>query len=316
MSEPALQTRALFQRRFLSDDPGLFKLLGDPYRPLEPECKVVQFDHPLTPEQLQRAGELVAQRPDVQLYVYARASRDLDFLRSFPSLRRLHLALYGLDDIAGFAHVAGGLEELTFGSTRRTFSLRFLGGMPRLRSLHLDGHKKDLPVISGLGNLTDLGLSGLTLPDLSVLLPLTALRRLSIFLGGTTNLALLPRLASLEEFWLMRITRLSDLGVLGDLVGLRKLRLDWLRNVTSLPSFARLVRLEDVTLDTMKGLTDLAPVAAAPVLRKLSVFALPQLTAESFRCLLGHPRLEELRADTGRKRVKAEVKCLFAGIAR
>jgi internalin A len=316
MSEPASETAAPLKRRFLFTDPGLIERLGDPFRPLEPDCNVVQFDQPLSPAHLQRAGELIAHRPDVQLYVYQSASRDLDFLRYFPSLRRLHVALYELEDITGFSHVAEGLDDLTFGETKRTFSLRFLGAMPHLKSLFLVRHKKDLPVVSGLGSLTNLGLSGITLPDLSVLLPLDALRGLSIFLGGTTNLALLPRLESLEELSLMRITRLSDLGVLGNLVGLTKLHLDWMRNVTSLPSLARLVRLEDVTLDTMKGLTDLSAVAAAPALRKLSVAGMPQLTAKSFRCLLGHPHLAELWAQTGRSRVDEEVERMFAGIAR
>jgi hypothetical protein len=36
-------------------------------------------------------------------------------LRHFAGLRRLHLSLYELDDIAGFAQVADGLEELNFG---------------------------------------------------------------------------------------------------------------------------------------------------------------------------------------------------------
>ena len=54
--------------------------------------------------------------------------------------------------------------------------------------------------------------------------------------------------------------------MLWDLVGLRKLELVWMRNVTALPSLARLARLEDVRLETMKGLTDLSAVAAAPAL--------------------------------------------------
>ena len=33
---------------------------GDPFRPLEPECSVIQFDQPLTPEEMRRAGDLVA----------------------------------------------------------------------------------------------------------------------------------------------------------------------------------------------------------------------------------------------------------------
>lgn len=272
-----------FERRFLSTDPGMVAHFGDPFRPLEPECKVVQFERPLTPDQLRRAGELVADRPDVQLYVYLQASRDLDFLRYFPTLRRLQVALYSLDDITGLGHVAGTLEQLNFGATKRPFSLRFLETMPRLTDLFLIRHKKDLSVISRLTGLTRLGLSGITLPDLSLLLPLTALRDLMIFLGGTTNLGLLPRLPALEDLHLMRITKLSDLGVLGDLVGLRKLELVWMRNVTALPSLARLARLEDVRFETMKGLTDLSAVAAAPALRRLAIHDTPQLTADDFR---------------------------------
>jgi hypothetical protein len=304
------------KRRFISTDPAMTERFGDPFRPLEPDCTVVQFDQPLTPTQLRDVADLFTGRPDVELYVYGRASRDLDFLGYFRTLGRLHIALYELEDVAGLSQVAAGLIALIFGQTKRTFSLQFLATMARLESLFLVRHKKDLSVVSSLRGLTKLGLSGITLPDLSLLLPLTALRELAIFLGGTTNLSLLPRLPSLEDVWLMRITKLSDLGVLGELVGLRKLRLDWLRNVTTLPSFVGLTRLEDVTLDTMKGLTDLSPVAAAPALRRLSIATMPQLSAESFRCLVGHPRLDELWVGTGKRKVNEAVKSMFGDIAR
>ena len=303
-------------RRFLSADPSMVRVFGDPFRPLEPECRVVQFDQPLTPAQQQRAGELMRGRGDVELYVYGRASRDLDFLGHFRDLRRLHVALYELEDIAGLAHVRGSLEGFTFGSTKRKFSLRGLEGLGRLDTLFLVGHRTDFDAVSGLTGLRSLGLSGITLPDLAPLLPLAGLRSLSIFLGGTKNLQLLPRFVELEQLSLMRITKLADLSVLGELTTLRRLRLDWMRNVASLPSLARLERLESVELSTMKGLTDLAPIAAAPNLRRLAIDAMPQLTAESFRCLVGHPRLAELWAYTGKSRVNEAVKRLFPGIAR
>jgi hypothetical protein len=303
-------------RRFLSLDPGMIERFGDPFRPLEPECTVIQFSQPLTAVQLQQAGNLVRERPDVQLYVYGEASRDLDFLRYFPTLRRLQVNLYELEDSAGFAYVAPQLEALTFGQTKTTFSLGFLSRMTRLQELFLVRHKKDLSVIGGLSALSDLGLSGVTLPDLALLMPLTRLHKLRVFLGGTTDLGLLARLPALEDLFLMRITGLSDLGVLGELTALTQLRLDWMRNVTSLPSFAPLARLEDVTLDTMKGLTDLSPVAAAPQLRRLTVTSMPQLTVENFHCFQGHPRLGELWAYTGRSRVNDAVKGMFPGIAR
>lgn len=316
MSEPAPTIGMLPSRRFLSANPAMVERFGDPFRPLEPECKVIQFDQPLTPAQLQQAANLIVERPDVQLYVYGDASLDLNFLQYFSMLRRLHIALYKLADVAGFTFVLRSLEELTFGETKQTFSLGFLALMPRLKKLFLVKHKRDLSVVGTLIELTGLGLSGITLPDLSVLLPLTALRDLSIVLGSTTNLAMLPRLAALENLFLMRVTKLSDLAVLGDLQQLTTLRLDWMRNVILLPSLDGLARLQEVTLDTMKGLTDLSPVAAAPALRHLSVAAMPQLSAESFRCFLHHRSLQELWAYTGKSRVNDAVKRMFPGIAR
>jgi hypothetical protein len=316
VAEPTPPHAAKAQRRFLDTDPRMIETFGDPFRPLEPECTVVQFNRPLTQAQLAKAGELMRGRPDVELYVYDPAGTDLDFLKFFPALRRLHLSLYRLEDIAGFAHLDGSLEELVFAATRKGFSLGFLDRFPRLSKLFLQRHRKDLRAVERLAGLTSLGLSGLTLPDLSLALPLTGLRSLSILLGGTTNLALLPRLPALESLFLMRITKLADVSVLGELANLKTLRLDWMRNVTSLPSFAGLARLESVTLDTMKGVADLAPVAAAPALRRPAVTSMPQLGIDAFRCLLGHASLAELWAYTGRQRVNDAVKAMFPGIAR
>jgi hypothetical protein len=174
---------------------------GDPLRPLEPSCTVVQFSQPLTPEQLRRAGELVSSRPDVELYVYDGAARDLEFLKYFENVSHLHVALYALEDIAGFSHLKGGLEALTFGSTKKGFSLAFLHSMPRLKKLFLVRHKKDLKAIHALQELADLGLSGITLPDLNLLQPLMRLRKVAILLGATTNLAALARLPELEDLF-------------------------------------------------------------------------------------------------------------------
>lgn len=302
-------------RRFLTNDPGVIDRFGDPFQPLESDCRVIQFNEPLTEAQLERAGRLIDDRPDVELYVYGRAWRDLSFLQYFKGLKRFHLALYEIDDITGFADVPG-LTALTFGETRKKFSLRFVEAWPHLKRLFLVKSKTDLHCIHRLVELEGLGLSGFTLPDLSLLLPLTRLRKLQLFLGGTRNLAALAQLPALEDLWLMRITRLADLGVLANIAGLKTLRLDWMHNVTSLPSLHRNERLEDVTIETMKGLADLSPIAAAPALRRLVVAEMPQLTGESFRCFIGHPRLEELWADTGRLKLNAQVREMLPLVAR
>lgn len=304
------------RRRILSTDRAMIDRFGDPFRPLEPDCRVLQFGQPLTAPQLKRAGRLIAERPDVELYVYGRASHDLDFLQYFKTLHRLHVSLYELDDIAGFSELPSDFKELTFGGTKKNFSLRFLEAMPHLKRLFLVRHRKDLPCIQDLKDLEDLGFSGITLPDLSVLLPLVKLRILNLFLGGTTNLGMLTQLPSLENLWLMRITKLFDLGVLADLIGLKKLRLVWMRNVTSIPSLHKLRGLDEVKLETMKGLNDLSSLATAPVLRRVFISNMPQLTADSFRCFVGHPHLEELWAYTGKKKVRAQIKQMFPNIAR
>ncbi|MGE5270226.1 MAG: hypothetical protein ACM3JG_11200 [Thiohalocapsa sp.] len=301
-------------RRFLTEDR---RDADDEVRfaPLDPECKVVQFARPLTPAECEKAAAIMRGRPDVELYAYRDPSRNLDFLRHFRELRRLNVQLYELDDISGLAQVPG-LTALTFGNTRRRFSLRFLDQLPDLERLFLVGHRDGIAAVQKLSKLTSLGLSRITLPDLQVLQPLVALREVSVLLGGTRNLDGLASLPNLQRLFLMRITRLADLAVLVKLEALRSLRLDWMRNVVSLPSFAPLSRLEHVRLDTMKGLTDLAPIAAAPALRRLGVVAMPQLTADSFHPFVGHPTLAELHVATGRKSVNEEVRRMFAGIAR
>jgi hypothetical protein len=317
MTEPAPPSpKRSLGRRMLHTDAKSVAYFGDPFRPLEPECRVVQFSQTLTPEQLAQAGALVADRPDVELYVYGRAARDLDFLHHFPTIRDLHVALWELEDIGGVDAVMPQLTRLNFGRTKKKFSLRFLGAGKQLDRLFLVGHKKDLDVVGTLHQLDQLGLSGITLENLSILLPLSRLRSFSLFLGSTQDLGLLPRIGALEELWLMRITSLSNLDVLKDIRTLTKLTLDWMRNITQLPSFAPLTRLTNVRLDTMKGLQSLEAVAAAPALKRLSIADMPQLKPEDFICLQGHPTLEELWAFPGRKTVNAAVRAMFPGIAR
>jgi len=295
----------------------------DSFEPLGPECGLVTVGQPLdSPEYLKRLASLLHDRPDVTLRVHTKASRDLEFLEYFPGLRRLSVDLWDLDDIAGLSHLQGGLELLHFGKTKKRFSLRFLDTMPALETLSLVGHSKDFATVGGLSRLTSFALRGITLPDLSALTPLTGLTHFSLLLGGTTKLTQLAALPRLEALSLMRVTRLDDLSILAELPSLRTLSLDWMRNITSLPSLAPLTHLEEVNLETMTGLTEIAAVAAAPALRRLTIAGMPQLDAEAFRCLVGHPCLTELVLHPSlggvnlKKPVLAAVKQLLPDVVR
>jgi hypothetical protein len=290
--------------------------LGDPFRPLEPECRVVQFGQPLSDDELRRAGEIIAGRPDVVLRIFQPAAADLKFLRHFPALARLQLEVFELESLEGLDEVASTLEMFFFGKTRKRFSLAFLKAMPRLKDLHLGGHTKDLATLGELEGLTAVSLRGITLTDLSLLLPLRGLSDLSLRLGSTHDLGLLPRFERLERLDLMRLAGLADLSMLSGLKGLEFLTLDWLRNVTTLPSLAPLKRLRYVALETMKGLTSLEPIAAASALEYLKVVGAPQLKPEHFACLVGHPSLKTLDAAPSGWKAYHEIKRMLPGVAR
>lgn len=290
-------------------------LNGEAFRPLGPECHTVQFNQPHDDVEMQAIASLFVGRPDVTLYVYG-GVRDLEFLRFFPMLRSLQLAVWDIADISGYRHLSGDFRSLIFPATKQRFSLRFLERLTGLRDLFLQGQTKDFAVVSTLTRLEGLGLHGARLSDLAPLLPLRGLRTLRLGFGKTCDLALLPRFETLETFALMRIAQLADVDVLADATSLKAIDLDWLGRVTRLPDLSRLTRLEEVRLDTMKGLTDIAGAAAAPALRTLTVGATPGLGPESFRPFVGHPALRELSAYVGRSRDNEAIAQMFPGIAQ
>jgi hypothetical protein len=287
----------------------------DAFRPLEPTIRTIVIGRLLSEEHWKQAGQLVAGRPDIHLRLCPGFSPDLKFLRHFPGLRSLCVAIYGLESLEGLEHVAGTLESFDFEATRKVFALDFLDDMPELTELNLERGKKGVERLGRLARLEALGLRGLTPHSLENLLPLQNLRALSLAMGGPCDLSLLKAFPRLEELTLLRIAGLSDLSVLSETPGLRKLILYWLKNVMALPSLAMLSHLEEVDLETMKGLTSLASIATAPALQEFQIVTTPQLHAEHFACFAGHPSLRRLMAYPGGKKVNDEIKRMFPGIA-
>jgi internalin A len=161
----------------------------------------------------------------------------------------------------------------------------------RLRVLGLHGPVRHVETLAGLDGLEALSLRSVTLPDLSLLLPMRRLESLYIGLGGTADVALLPDLPGLEELELWRIRGMRDVSPIGAAKNLRELRIQSMSAVTELPSLRELGRLRLVALDTMKGITDLRPLAEAPALEELLLIAMCQLEPSALRPLVGHPTL-------------------------
>ena len=285
------------------------------FQPLGPECRWVQFCTPQCDSTMAEIAALMEGRPDVGLYVYG-GVKDLEFLRFFAKLRALHLAVWDIEDIAGFRHLTDAFQSLIFPQTRTRFSLRFLQQMPGLRDLFLQGHTRDFDIVATLTQLHSLGLHGVRLTSLKPLAPLRGLRTLRLGFGNPIDLSLLPTFGQLETFRLVRVAKLLEVDVLAKATTLRSIDLDWLSHVRRLPDLSPLTALEYLRLDSMKALTDIAGAAAAPALRQLVVGATPGLTPASFQPFVGHRSLGELHAYVGRSRDNEAIARMFPGIAR
>lgn len=272
----------------------------------------VQCCELLGEEDYRRVAAALVGRPEVELRIYGPHDHtNLDFLAHFGHVRRLSIEMWSLSNIDGLGAIEA-LDEFTFGWTKtKAHSLGFLSRFPMLRTFYLEGHTKDIDVVSELVNLERLTLRSITLPSLYILAALPRLQHLEIKLGGTTNLKALASVETLRylELWLIR--GLADLSVLENMSSLEFLFLQALKNVETLPSLRDLRNLRGVRLETMKGLRDLQSVADAPALEGLAVFDMPKLTIGDFQCFVGHPTLRNFSAGLGSFKRNAVIKELI-----
>jgi hypothetical protein len=283
---------------------------------IPPGTKDVQFCAPLTEADFRRLVDFLRQRPELGLRTFTHwgalgDERDVDFLVHFPFLKRLEIGIFRLRDLSGIAHVAPSLEDFAFAQTSRPWSLSFLADCPRLKTLYLEKQPRDIEVIGQLKQLEDLTLRSITLPDLSLLLPLKKLLSLDIKLGGTRDLRLLPEIGRLRYLELWQILGLADLDVLGEVATLQSLFLQALKQVQRLPSLKQLKRLRRVCLEKMGGIRDLAPLATAPALEELAICDMKHLSPADFQCFVGHRQLRAATIGLGSVRKDREIAALL-----
>ena len=287
---------------------------GEQLRPLDARCRVVQFSGPLSNSDLKRVAEFMHDYPNVTFRVYGHYSEgcDLEFLKYFGFLRRFQVDVFDLKSFSGIEYLSSNLEYLGIGQTReKRHSLRFLERFSSLRELSIEGHAKDIDVISQLVTLEALTLRSITLPDLTILKPLGRLLSFDLKLGGTKDLRLLPEIGKLRSLEVWMVKGLRDLTVIPDIHTLQYLFLQALKQVSELPSFRELHSLHRVDLETMKGLTDLRTVADAPALEDLLILDMPHLKPDALRPFVGHPTLKRATVGLGSIRKNEAVKGLL-----
>lgn len=282
-------------------------------RPLDPRCEVVQFSAPLTDRDLAKLSDFLRSYPDVPLRIYGHYSGapDLAFLKYFPFLKGFQTDVFEIASWDGLQFLPDSLESLGLGATRRRFSLEQIARFTQLRDLFLDGHTKDITVVSGFTRLVYLWLRSVSMPDLSLLQPIHNLRSLALRLGGTNQLQMLPALSRIRYLELWMVRGLSDLSAVAELPELRYLFLQALKNVRSLPSLRPLHELRRVDVENLSNLSDITPIAEAPNLEELMLGDMRHLPIQSLECLRGHPTLRAASIGLGSQRRNTEAASLL-----
>jgi hypothetical protein len=286
-------------------------LAMDAWRPLHPKCDRIHVQKPKTDQEMQLVSKLWNGRSDVELRLLGYSAQDFEFLRYFPGLQRLNVQAPTVKNIEGLRHVAESLTEFTLASTTVRLSLRPIAGCGQLSSLHLQRQTKDFIDLRSLTGLHYLGLSGASLPDLSPLLAFQALQSLFIGFCKPLNLDLLGHFPELEALQFIKINNLRDLSALRLARNLRRIALEWLPHVETLPDLSELGRLEELEITSMKSLRDVASIARAPALRFLGLWDCKSLTPQNFECLIGHPTLKRLNFGVGRLKDNDAISAMF-----
>ncbi len=273
-------------------------------QPFKARTGIVQFQSMLTDVDFARLAEWLRAYPHITLRAYGSydgSIMNLEFLRYFPFVNRFAAdALYhSLESLDGLRHLPEDLEDLKIGWTKRKLDLSILRRFRDLKTFHLEGPTTGIEVLSDLTSLEDLTLRSITLPDLSLLLPLNRLLALDLKLGGTKDLGLLPRIGKLRYLELWMIKGLTDISAIGHLPHLRYLFLQDLRRVEAIPGLSKAVELRRVHLQSMKGIRDLKPLATAPAVQELLLIDMGHLKPDDLRCLVGLPNLKAVSAGLG-----------------
>jgi hypothetical protein len=288
--------------------------------------KVLQTSDPVAPHSWPLLDEaFFSRRPDVELRVYGfyGARCDLAFasglrqVRRFaadclmdatgvehvariPGLESLSLGIFSLESFDILRDVTPDLRSLALGQTRsKKPSLESLSRFTGLQRVYIEGHRKGIDVLSGLGELEDVTLRSVTVPDLGFLRPLARLWSLDLKLGGIRNISAISGMPSIKYLELWQILGLDDVGVAGELPGLQHLFLQSLRRVVSLPDLGAARSLRRVTLETMRGLRDLTPLEHAPALKELLLIDASPLAPEDLVPALRNGSLRRVAVGLG-----------------
>lgn len=290
------------------------------------DLELIQFSEDVEPITFQLLNDvLFAKRNDVVLRVFGFYSKecDLSFLAKLPNVSRfyvdchenvknldaianlkklveLSIGIFELDTFEVLNTVPDTLEVIMLGQTKsKKPDLAVLERFTKLKTLYVEGHKKNIEVLGKLTYLEDVTLRSITTKNLDFLIPLKSLWSLDIKLGGITNFSALECMDTIKYLELWQIRGLSDISFISTLVSLQNLFLQSLPNVEVLPNLTNLKELRKITLENMKGLHDISSLEHAPSLTEFSHWSAMNMQVEDYIPLLKNPSLKRAAVGFG-----------------
>ena len=264
----------------------VYKLLA--YKDLE----IIQFSNPVDHYTLELLNNILfSERDDVELRIYGDYNSDLSFLSimhnvsrltldcivsevtnldtitQLNKLKELHIGIFNLDSFEILNRVTDSLESITLGQTKsKKPDLSVLERFSKLKKIYIEGHTKNIGVISSLNHLENVTLRSITTKNIEFLTSLKKLSSLDIKLGGIKDFSAIEGMENIKHLELWLIRGLKDLSFISSLTGLQSLFLQSLKNVEVLPALKGLSQLKKINIEDMKGLKDISSLGEAPAL--------------------------------------------------
>ena len=308
-------TRAEFNDSATADD---FRELAK-----QPLIKVLQCSEPVRDSVWSFVNEHFCRvRPDVTLRVYAHYlfECDLSFARLLTNVRHfsadslmdaknveaiaamtglesLDIGIFELKDFSVLNLVTPTLTSLSLSATRsKKPSLAPLSRFSSLQQLYIEGHRKEIEVLSELSELADVTLRSVSTPDVEYLSGLSKLWSLDIKLGGIRDFQGIEGKESIKYLELWQVRELSNIDFVSTLPGLQNLFLQSLPQIQLIPSLRNLSKLRRVVIENLKGLSDFTAFETAPALEEFVLMDGRKQTPQQLLPVLNNPNVRRVSA--------------------
>lgn len=225
----------------------------------------------------------------------SREAANIEAIAEIPLLHELSLSIFEAKNFDLLDVLSPTLTGLSLGLTRsKKPRLRALSRFPGLKTLFIEGHVRDIEVISELRQLEDLTLRSVTTPDLSFLAPLDRLLSVDLKLGGIRRFDGLEDKPSVRYLELWQIRQLPDVDIVGRLPGLQNVFLQSLPLIRTLPPLDSAVALRRIVLEKLSGLCEVSALRTAPALEAFAVLNAVGLEPEMFQPVLDNPSVRRV----------------------